>query len=132
MLARRLPGILPPLTLAESIAVTKVHSLVAEEPPSRLLRTRPFRSPHPGISTAGMVGGGSIPRPGETSLAHAGVLFLDELPEFKRDALEALRQPLAEGEVTVVRIRAGKGAGHILESDHCSRIPRHYLRCLPL
>jgi magnesium chelatase family protein len=106
MLARRLPGILPPLTLAESIAVTKVHSLVAEEPPSRLLRTRPFRSPHPGISTAGMVGGGSIPRPGETSLAHAGVLFLDELPEFKRDALEALRQPLEEGEVTVVRTRA--------------------------
>ena len=106
MLARRLPGILPPLTLAESIAVTKVCSLVAEEPPSKLLRQRPFRSPHPGISTAGMVGGGSIPRPGEVSLAHAGVLFLDELPEFRRDALEALRQPLEEGRITVVRTRA--------------------------
>jgi magnesium chelatase family protein len=106
MLARRLPGILPPLTLAESIAVTKIYSLVAEEPPSRLLRRRPFRSPHPGISTAGLIGGGTIPRPGEVSLAHGGVLFLDELPEFRRDALEALRQPLEEGEVTVVRTRA--------------------------
>jgi magnesium chelatase family protein len=106
MLARRLPGLLPSLTLAESIAVTKIHSLVSEEPPSRLYSTRPFRSPHPGVSTAGMVGGGSIPRPGEASLAHAGVLFLDELPEFRRDTLEALRQPLEEGEVTVVRTRA--------------------------
>jgi len=106
MLARRLPGILPPLSLAEAIEVTKVHSLVAEEPPSRLLEERPFRSPHPGISTAGMIGGGSIPRPGEASLAHGGVLFLDELPEFRRDALEALRQPLEEGHVTVVRTRA--------------------------
>ncbi|MCP3956460.1 MAG: YifB family Mg chelatase-like AAA ATPase [bacterium] len=106
MLARRLPGILPPLALAESIAVTKIHSLVAEEPPSRLLHTRPFRSPHSGISTAGLIGGGSIPRPGEVSLAHGGVLFLDELPEFRRDALEALRQPLEDGEVTVVRTRA--------------------------
>lgn len=106
MLARRLPGILPPLGLAESIAVTKIHSLVADTPPSRLLRLRPFRSPHPGTSTAGMVGGGSIPRPGEASLAHGGVLFLDELPEFRRDTLEALRQPLEEGTVTVVRTRA--------------------------
>lgn len=106
MLARRLPGLLPPLALAESIAVTKVHSLVAEEPPSALIATRPFRSPHPGTSTAGIVGGGSIPRPGEASLAHGGVLFLDELPEFRRDALEALRQPLEEGQVTVVRTRA--------------------------
>ncbi len=106
MLARRLPGILPPLSLAESIAVTKVYSLVAEQPPSGLIRIRPFRSPHPGTSMAGMVGGGSIPRPGEASLAHAGVLFLDELPEFHRDALESLRQPLEEGEVTVVRARA--------------------------
>jgi magnesium chelatase family protein len=106
MLARRLPGILPPLDLAESIAVTKIHSLVAEVPPSGLLRTRPFRSPHTGTSTAGMVGGGTIPRPGEVSLAHNGVLFLDELPEFRRDTLEALRQPLEEGEVSVVRTRA--------------------------
>lgn len=106
MLARRLPGILPPLSLAESIAVTKIHSLVAEEPPAGLLRQRPFRSPHTGTSTAGMIGGGSNPRPGEASLAHNGVLFLDELPEFRRDTLEALRQPLEEGTVSVVRARA--------------------------
>ena len=106
MLARRLPGLLPPLTLAEAIAVTKVHSLVAEEPPAGLLQHRPFRSPHTGTSTAGMIGGGSNPRPGEASLAHNGVLFLDELPEFRRDTLEALRQPLEEGFVTVVRARA--------------------------
>jgi magnesium chelatase family protein len=106
MLARRLPGILPPLTLAESIAVTKIHSAVAETPPSQLVYQRPFRSPHPGISTAGMVGGGSIPRPGEATLPHAGVLFLDELPEFRRDTIEALRQPLEEGSLTVVRTRA--------------------------
>lgn len=106
MLARRLPGILPPLSLTESIAVTKVHSLVAEEPPSGLLTRRPFRSPHTGISTAGLVGGGSIPKPGEVSLAHNGVLFLDELPEFRRDTLEALRQPLEEGVIDVVRTRA--------------------------
>ena len=106
MLARRLPGLLPPLTLAESIAVTKIHSLVAEEPPAGLLLQRPFRSPHTGTSTAGMIGGGSNPRPGEASLAHNGVLFLDELPEFRRDTLEALRQPLEEGNVSVVRARA--------------------------
>ena len=106
MLARRLPGILPPLTLAESIAVTKVHSLVAEEPPAGLIRRRPFRAPHTGTSTAGLIGGGSNPRPGEASLAHNGVLFLDEVPEFRRDTLESLRQPLEEGFVTVVRARA--------------------------
>ncbi|HVT59296.1 MAG TPA: YifB family Mg chelatase-like AAA ATPase [Thermoanaerobaculia bacterium] len=106
MLARCLPALLPPLTLQEAIAVTKIHSLAAEEPPEGLIRRRPFRSPHPGISTAGMIGGGSFPRPGEASLAHHGVLFLDELPEFRRDTLEALRQPLEEGEVSVVRARA--------------------------
>jgi magnesium chelatase family protein len=106
MLARRLPGLLPPLTLAEAIAVTKIHSLVAEEPPAGLIHQRPFRSPHTGTSTAGMIGGGSSPRPGEASLAHNGVLFLDELPEFRRDTLEALRQPLEEGNVSVVRARA--------------------------
>jgi len=106
MLARRLPGILPPLTREEAIAVTKIHSMVADEPPSGLLTVRPFRSPHTHTSTAGLIGGGSIPRPGEVSLAHHGVLFLDELPEFRRDTLEALRQPLEDGEVSVVRTRA--------------------------
>ncbi|MCP3962311.1 MAG: YifB family Mg chelatase-like AAA ATPase [bacterium] len=103
MLARRLPGILPPLGQAESVAVTKIQSLVAEEPPLGLVQQRPFRCPHSSVSSAGLLGGGSIPRPGEVSLAHGGVLFLDELPEFRRDALEALRLPLEDGEVTVVR-----------------------------
>ncbi len=103
MLARTLPGLLPPLTHAEAIAVTKLHSLAADCPPASLIESRPFRSPHTGISVAAMIGGGSIPRPGEVSLAHNGVLFLDELPEFPRSALEALRQPLEDGEVTVVR-----------------------------
>ena len=106
MLARRLPGLLPPLEGAESIAVTKVHSLVAEEPPIGLAARRPFRSPHPGVSIAGLIGGGSMRRPGEVSLAHGGVLFLDGLAEFRREALEALRQPLEQGKVTVVRSRA--------------------------
>jgi magnesium chelatase family protein len=106
MLARRLPGLLPPLTPAESIAITKIHFLVAEEPPTGLLCQRPFRCPHSGTSTAGMIGGGSNPRPGEASLAHNGVLFLDELPEFRRDTLEALRQPLERGLVSLVRNRA--------------------------
>ncbi|HSL84188.1 MAG TPA: ATP-binding protein, partial [Thermoanaerobaculia bacterium] len=85
MLARRLPGLLPALTRQEAIAVTKIHSLAADDPPRGLVARRPFRSPHAGISTAALVGGGSVPRPGEVSLAHCGVLFLDELPEFKRD-----------------------------------------------
>jgi magnesium chelatase family protein len=138
MLARRLPGILPPLSLAESIAVTKIHSLVAEEPPAGLLRLRPFRSPHTGTSTAGMIGGGSNPRPGEASLAHNGVLFLDELPEFRRDTLEALRQPLEEGSVSVVRARARLAfparfsllaamnpcpCGHLGDPRYCCRCP---------
>ena len=139
MLARRLPPILPALQLAESIAVTKIHSLVAEEPPSCLLRQRPFRSPHPGVSTAGLIGGGTIPRPGEVSLAHGGVLFLDELPEFRRDALEALRQPLEEGEVTVVRTRARfkfPARFALLAAMNpcpCGHLgdPRHECRCHP-
>ncbi|MDR1396247.1 MAG: YifB family Mg chelatase-like AAA ATPase [Desulfarculales bacterium] len=107
MLAQRLPGILPPLTLAEALEVTQVASVAGILPPDQpLLTQRPFRSPHHTISDAGLAGGGTIPRPGEISQAHHGVLFLDELPEFKRAALEALRQPLEGGRLTVTRAAA--------------------------
>jgi len=104
MLARRLPSILPDMALEESIETTRIHSvagiLPSDEP---IIGRRPFRSPHHTISYAGLIGGGTYPKPGEVSLAHNGVLFLDELPEFKRDVLEALRQPLEDGMVTVSR-----------------------------
>jgi magnesium chelatase family protein len=105
MLARRLPGILPPLSVDESIEVTKVHS-AAGEGNGALIAVRPFRAPHHTISTSGLAGGGSNPRPGEVSLAHHGVLFLDELPEFSRPTLEVLRQPLEDGHVTISRVAA--------------------------
>lgn len=104
MLARRLPGILPPLGLREAVEATKVHSVAGRLPSGEALVTRrPFRAPHHTISDAGLVGGGRLPRPGEVSLAHQGVLFLDELPEFRRHVLEALRQPLEDGAVTISR-----------------------------
>jgi magnesium chelatase family protein len=104
MLARRLPTILPPLTPAESLETTRIYSALGRlKPDEPLLATRPFRPPHHTISDAGMVGGGSVPAPGEISLAHHGVLFLDELPEFHRRSLEVLRQPLEEGAVTISR-----------------------------
>lgn len=104
MLARRLPTILPPLTPHESLETTRIYSALGRlKPDEPLLATRPFRSPHHTISNAGMVGGGSTPAPGEISLAHHGVLFLDELPEFQRGSLEVLRQPLEEGHVTISR-----------------------------
>lgn len=102
MLARRLPSILPPLSRSEAIEVTRIHS-VAGISDGRLARSRPFRAPHHTISAPGLVGGGAVPRPGEASLAHRGVLFLDELSEFTRPALEALRQPLEDGRVAIVR-----------------------------
>jgi len=105
MLARRMPGILPPLTMEERIEVTKVHS-ASGEGNGALVTRRPFRAPHHTVSTSGLAGGGSNPRPGEVSLAHHGVLFLDELPEFSRMALEALRQPLEDGHVTISRVAA--------------------------
>ena len=105
MLARRLPGILPPLTVEESIEVTKVHS-AAGRGNGALTKERPFRAPHHTISTSGLAGGGSNPRPGEVSLAHHGVLFLDELPEFSRPTLEVLRGPLEDGHVTISRVAA--------------------------
>lgn len=104
MLARRLPGLLPPLSREESLEVTRIWSVAGRLPGgSGLLLQRPFRSPHHGASAAALAGGGSDPRPGELSLAHFGVLFLDELPEFRRDALEALREPLEDGVVSVAR-----------------------------
>lgn len=106
MLARRLPGILPPLTRPESIEVTKVYSAAGLSSGEGLLPTRPFRAPHHTISTSGLAGGGSNPKPGEVSLSHNGVLFLDEFPEFGRGTLEVLRQPLEDGFVTISRVAA--------------------------
>ena len=107
MLAQRLPSILPALSLYEALEVTKIHSIAGLLPQNvPLLTTRPVRSPHHTSSANGLSGGGSMPRPGEISLAHNGVLFLDELPEFKKDALEVLRQPMEDGVVTISRVNA--------------------------
>jgi magnesium chelatase family protein len=103
--AQRLPSILPPLSVDEAIEVMRIASACGQSSEPTRARVRPYRAPHHTISAAGLVGGGAPPRPGEITLAHRGVLFLDELPEFSRDALEALRQPLEEGRVSVVRAR---------------------------
>ena len=104
MLARRLAGILPPLTFEEALECTSIHSVAGTLPAGAgLLTSRPFRAPHHTVSNVALVGGGALPRPGEISLAHNGVLFLDEMPEFDRRVLEVLRQPLEEGRVTIAR-----------------------------
>ncbi|HEX8561613.1 MAG TPA: YifB family Mg chelatase-like AAA ATPase [Flavobacterium sp.] len=105
MIAKRLPSILPPMTLREALETTKIHSVVGKLKDSGLMSQRPFRSPHHTISNVALVGGGSYPQPGEISMAHNGVLFLDELPEFKREVLEVMRQPLEDREVTISRAK---------------------------
>ncbi|MGV6844631.1 MAG: YifB family Mg chelatase-like AAA ATPase [Lutibacter sp.] len=105
MLSKRLPSILPPMTLKEALETTKIHSVVGNIKNSGLVNQRPFRSPHHTISDVALVGGGQYPQPGEISLAHNGVLFLDELPEFKRTVLEVMRQPLEDREVTISRAK---------------------------
>lgn len=106
MLAKRLPTILPPLNLQEALETTKIHSVAGKLPEhATLISRRPFRSPHHTISDAALVGGGTLPQPGEISLSHNGVLFLDELPEFRRSALEVMRQPMEERKVSIGRAR---------------------------
>ncbi len=104
MLARRMPTVLPDMSIEEALETTKIHSVAGRLPAdSALIATRPFRAPHHSISYAGLIGGGAVPKPGEVSLAHHGVLFLDELPEFKKDILEMLRQPMEDNDVTISR-----------------------------
>ena len=106
MLAKRLPSILPPMTLGESLETTKIHSITGRTiKKGGIMSSRPFRSPHHTISDVALVGGGTYPQPGEISLSHNGVLFLDELPEFKRTVLEVMRQPLEDREVTISRAK---------------------------
>lgn len=106
MMARRVISILPELSIEEALEITKIHSVVGKLKENNLINRRPFRSPHHSISSVSLVGGGKIPKPGEISLSHCGVLFLDELPEFNRNVLEVLRGPLEDRKVTISRINA--------------------------
>jgi magnesium chelatase family protein len=125
MLARAMPTILPAMTIQESLEVTRIYSVRGLLPPDTpLLRERPFRSPHHGTSNAGLIGGGSWPRPGEVSLAHRGVLFLDELPEFAANTLEMLRQPLEDRRVTVARVSGTVTFPASFMLTNASQLPR--------
>ena len=123
MLARRLPGILPPMTGSEALEVTRIHGVAGIGTPGALAGERPFRAPHHSVSAAGLVGGGAVPTPGEATLAHRGVLFLDELSEFNRGALEALRVPLEEGGLTITRgqrtVRMPAGFALVAATNPC-------------
>jgi magnesium chelatase family protein len=141
MLAQRLPGILPPLDEAEALATTKVYSVALGVPrPQGLIAERPFRAPHHTISAAGLAGGGTVPRPGEVSLAHNGVLFLDEITEFRRDVLEVLRQPMESGMIVISRASGSltfparfqlTAAANPCPCGHLGD-PRRECRCTPL
>ncbi len=141
MLAQRLPGILPPLDEGEALATTKVYSVAPGVPrPEGLILERPFRAPHHTISAAGLVGGGTVPRPGEVSLAHNGVLFLDEVTEFRRDVLEVLRQPMESGRVVIARAAGSltfPGRFQLVAAANpcpCGHLgdPRRECRCTPV
>jgi Mg chelatase-related protein len=141
MLARRLPTILPDLTFEESIEVTRIYSAAGLLKGQSLVKARPFRAPHHTVSATSLIGGGSYPKPGEVSLAHHGVLFLDEMPEFKRDALEALRQPMEDGIVTISRVNATisypanfllLGSANPTPCGYYPGDPYHMCRCTPL
>ena len=117
MIAKRIPSILPRLSMAESLETTKIQSIIGILPnDTPLVVIRPYRSPHHTISDAGLIGGGNVPRPGEVSLAHNGVLFLDELPEFRRNVLEVMRQPLEDRQVTISR---AAGIAHLSRQISC-------------
>ncbi|MFV9509876.1 YifB family Mg chelatase-like AAA ATPase [Tepidibacillus sp. LV47] len=143
MLAKRIPSVLPPLTWDEMLEVTKIYSVAGEfGERGKLMSKRPFRQPHHSISSAGLIGGGSSPKPGEISLAHRGVLFLDELPEFSRHTLESMRQPLEDGKVTISRARAAYvfpaevmlvGAMNPCKCGYYgAEVPGHECQCTPL
>lgn len=143
MIAKRIPSVLPDLTWDEILEVTKIYSVSGElKSREKIISKRPFRSPHHSISTAGLIGGGSYPQPGELSLAHRGILFLDELPEFPRASLESLRQPLEDGKVSISRARANYqfpsevmvvGAMNPCKCGYYgTEVPNHDCQCTPL